>query len=221
MAAFDPSVIGVFVFGLIAGTCPSNSVLCLSLIGYLTGGETRISPLQVLRLTLAFSLGTILVLLPLGIIAGFIGHYLLFLSETIAWSLGGVLLILMGLQMLRVYRLPQRGILNRLRAPASSTLFGAFLLGGSFGAITIGRGAPMLIIVLTYIALYQTMAQGFFTMLLYGAGLSLPLILISSVGGALGQKVKEYSRVSSKLADRLLGVAIVGIGLYFLYLAFV
>lgn len=44
---------------------------------------------------------------------------------------------------------------------------GAFLLGLSFGAITIGRGAPILLIVLTYIAMYQTAARGFFTILVY------------------------------------------------------
>jgi len=110
--------------------------------------------------------------------------------------------------------------LTRLRVPASSTLFGAFLLGVSFGGITIGRGAPMLIIVLTYIALSQTMVQGFFTILLYGAGLSIPLILISSVGGALGQRVKDYSRISSGVADWIIGIAIIVIGIYFLYLAF-
>jgi cytochrome c biogenesis protein CcdA len=98
---------------------------------------------------------------------------------------------------------------------------GAFLLGLSFGAITIGRGAPMLIVVLTYIALSQTMVQGFFTMLIYGAGLSIPLIVISSIGGAIGKRIKECSQVSGDLADRIIGIAIVAIGVYFLYLAFV
>jgi cytochrome c biogenesis protein CcdA len=221
MAAFDPSALGIFIFGLIAGICPCNSVLCIGLIGYLTGGKDRLSPVQILKLTIAFSLGTILVLLPLGVIAGFIGRYLLFLSAPIAWSIGGVLLILMGLQLLRVYKTPAWGVFDRFRAPASSTLLGAFLAGASFGAITIGRGAPMLIIVLTYIALSQTMVQGFITMFLYGAGLSLPLILISSVGGVIGQKAREYSRISSEIADRIIGAAIILVGVYFLYLAFV
>jgi len=43
MTTFDPSVLGIFIFGLIAGICPCNSVLCLGLIGYLTSGETRLS----------------------------------------------------------------------------------------------------------------------------------------------------------------------------------
>jgi cytochrome c biogenesis protein CcdA len=220
MAAFDPSLLGIFLFGLIAGICPCNSVLCLGLIGYLTSGTTRLSFTNILKLVLAFCTGTILVLLPLGVIAGFLGKYLLFLNSTIAWCLGGILLIIMGFQLLHLYKPPIKSIFSRLRAPLSYTVTGAFLLGLSFGAITIGRGAPMLIIVLTYIALYQTIAQGFVTILIYAIGMSIPLIVISSAGGAVGKKIKEKANVSGELADRIIGSAIIVIGIYFLYLAF-
>jgi len=220
MAAFDSSVAGIFIFGLIAGICPCNSVLCLGLIGYLTSGKTQLSPANILGLTLSFCLGTVLVLLPLGLIAGFIGKYLLFLNSTIAWTIGGVLLILMGLQLLKLYKPPIRSIFDFFRVPVSYTVTGAFLLGLSFGAITVGRGAPMLIIVLTYIALYQTALQGLFTILVYAMGLSIPLIVISSLGGALGKKIKERARVSGEAFDTIIGVMIVLIGIYFLYLAF-
>ncbi|PWR74494.1 cytochrome C biogenesis protein CcdA [Methanospirillum lacunae] len=217
---FDPSIWGIFIFGLIAGICPCNSVLCLGLIGYLTSGNTNLSLINILKLTTSFCIGTIIVLIPLGMIAGLIGHYLLFLNGTIAWSIGGVLLILMGLQLLHVYKPPIRSIFNFFRRPSSYTVMGAFLLGLSFGAITVGRGAPMLLIVLTYIALYQTMFQGFFTILIYAIGLSIPLIIISSLGGALGKKIKGYSRISGDVADKIIGSVIIIIGIYFVYLAF-
>ena len=220
MATLDPSLLGIFIFGLIAGICPCNSVLCLGLIGYLTSGTTRLSAINILKLTVSFCIGTILVLLPLGIIAGYIGKYLLFLNSTVAWVIGGVLMILMGLQLLHVYKPPIRSIFNFFKVPTSYTVTGAFLLGLSFGAITVGRGAPMLLIVLTYIALYQTAVQGFFTILIYAVGLSIPLIVISSLGGALGKKIKETARVSGDTFDRIIGVMIILIGIYFLTLAF-
>lgn len=220
MATFDPSVLGIFIFGLVAGICPCNSVLCLGLIGYLTSGETRLSLPTILRLTIAFSFGTVLVLLPLGFIAGYIGKYLLFISSSVAWIIGGVLLILMGLQLLHVYKPPIRSVFNFFRRPISYTLTGAFLLGLSFGAITVGRGAPMLLIVLTYVALYQTAVQGVFTMLVYAIGLSIPLIAISSLGGALGKQIKEKARISGEVFDRIIGILIIMAGCYFLYLAF-
>ncbi len=220
MASFDPSILGIFIFGLLAGICPCNSVLCLGLIGYLTSGNTSLSLFNILKLTISFCVGTILVLLPLGMIAGYIGHYLLFLNDTIAWSMGGVILILMGLQLLHIYKPPIRSIFNFLRAPTSYTIMGAFILGLSFGAITVGRGAPMLLIVLTYIALNQTAMQGLITMLIYAIGLSIPLIIISSLGGAIGKKIKEYSRVSGDAMDRIIGSGIIIIGIYFLFIAF-
>ena len=220
MAAFDPSVIGIFVFGLIAGICPCNSVLCLGLIGYLTSGKTRLSLPAILRLTAAFCTGTVLVLLPLGFIAGYLGKYLLFISSSAAWAAGGVLLILMGLQLLHLYKPPIRKIFRFFKVPVSYTVTGAFLLGLSFGAITIGRGAPMLLVVLTYIALSQTAVQGVFTMLVYAVGLSIPLIAISSLGGAVGKQVRENARVSGEVFDRVIGVLVIAIGVYFLYLAF-
>ena len=57
MAAFDPSLLGIFIFGLVAGICPCNSVLCLGLIGYLTSGTTRLSFINILKLVLAFCTG--------------------------------------------------------------------------------------------------------------------------------------------------------------------
>jgi cytochrome c-type biogenesis protein len=78
----------------------------------------------------------------------------------------------------------------------------------------------MLLIVLTYIALYQTAFQGFFTMLIYAVGLSIPFIVISSLGGALGKKIKDQARVSSEVFDKIIGIVIVLIGIYFLYPAF-
>ncbi len=190
------------------------------MIGYLSSGKIDLSPATIFRLVLAFSAGTILVLLPLGVIAGFIRNYLLFLDGTFAWSFGGFLMIAMGVQLLHLYKPPIRKIFSFLRASVSYTVTGTFLLGISFGAITVGRGAPMLIIVLTYIALYQTSMQGFLTMLIYGIGLIIPLIVISTIGGAFGQKIKSATRLSGEFFDRIIGILIIIIGIYFLYLAF-
>ncbi|WP_406661592.1 cytochrome c biogenesis protein CcdA [Methanolobus sp. ZRKC3] len=218
-AAFDPSITGIFIFGLIAGICPCNSVLCLGLIGYLTSGKTNLSFVNILKLVISFSIGTVMVLLPLGFIAGSIGKYILFLNSTIAWMFGGILMIAMGLQLLHVYKPPIKSIFKIFKRPNSYTMMGAFLLGLSFGAITIGRGAPMLLIVLTYIALYQTPLEGLLTTFVYSVGLSIPLIVISSVGGSLSKKIKEATKISGDLADRIIGVSIIMIGIYFLYLA--
>jgi len=216
---FDPSLYGVFLFGLVAGICPCNSVLCIGLIGYLTRGEEPLPFGKVFTLVMAFCLGTVTVLIPLGAIAGYVGSYTLLFNSTVAWGIGGVLMIAMGLQLLHVYKPPIRSIYNAFKRQRSTTVAGVFLIGLSFGAITVGRGAPMLLVVLTYIALYETPAQGLVTMGVYAVGLSMPLIVIGSVGGTLGRRIKDASRMTGDQADRLIGAALLAIGAYFLYLA--
>jgi cytochrome c biogenesis protein CcdA len=219
-AVFDPSLAGIFIFGLLAGICPCNSVICLGLIGYLTSGKTTLTLPTILKLVCAFCIGTILTLLPLGFLAGFLGEYILYLNSSIAWILGGILMIAMGLQLLHLYKPPIRRIFNRFRLPNAYTIIGAFLLGLSFGVITVGRGAPMLIIVLTYIALYQTPLQGFLTIFIYAVGLSISLIVLSSIGGSLGQKIRTVTKLSGNTIDIIIGVGIILIGIYFIILAF-
>ncbi len=218
-AVFDPSLAGIFIFGLLAGICPCNSVICLGLIDYLTSGKTTLTLPTILKLVLAFCTGTILTLLPLGFLAGFLGEYILYLNSSIAWILGGLLMIAMGLQLLHLYKPPIRRIFNRFRLPNAYTIVGAFLQGLSFGVITVGRGAPMLIIVLTYIALYQTPLQGLLTIFIYAVGLSIPLVILSSIGGSLGQKIRTVTKLSGNTIDIIIGIGIILIGIYFIILA--
>lgn len=219
-AVFDPSLTGILIFGLLAGICPCNSVICLGLIGYLTSGKTTLTLSAILRLVTAFCMGTVLTLLPLGLLAGLFGTYILLINSTVAWILGGILMIAMGLQLLHLYKPPIRHIFNRFRLPNAYTLIGAFLLGLSFGAITVGRGAPMLLIVLTYIAPYQTPLQGLLTIFIYAVGLSIPLFILSSVGGSLGQKIRKITKLSGNTLDIIIGIGIILIGIYFILTAF-
>jgi cytochrome c-type biogenesis protein len=219
MAAFDPSLWGIFVFGLVAGICPCNSVLCLGLIGYLTCGEDKSPFFDTLKLTIPFSVGTVLALLPMGVIAGLIGRYLSLINETVAWGFGGFIMILMGLQLLKAWKPPIKSVFNFFKGHRSNTAKGTFLLGLSYGAITIGRGAPMLLIVLTYVALYQNVLEGFVSVFVYAVGLSIPLLVISSAGGAMGKKIKQVTSRGGELFDKAIGAVIVLIGIYFFYVA--
>ena len=79
----------------------------------------------------------------------------------------------------------------------------------------------MLLIVLTYIALYQTAFEGLLTIFIYAVGLSIPLIILSSIGGTLGQKIRKVTKLSGNTIDIIIGVGIILIGIYFIILAFI
>ncbi len=190
MATFDPSVLGIVIFCLIAGICPAQRPV--SRTDWVPDQrETKLSPANILKLTLS------LVFRHDAHTPATWGHcqlyrqILFFLNSTIAWAIGGALMILMRLQLLLDYKPPIRKIFNFFRVPVSCTITGTFLLGLSFGEITVGRGAPILLIVLTYIAFYHTQFHGFFNDADLCCRPLHPSYYHQSVGGAPGKKIKE------------------------------
>jgi cytochrome c-type biogenesis protein len=220
MAALDPTFAGFFIFGILAGLCPCNSVLCFALIGYVTGDTEKRSMRDALRLTVPFGIGTLFVIVPLGGIVAYLGKSIVLFDRTTAYTIAGIVLLLMSLQFFGAYHLPVKAVFKRLRLPSSFTPFGTFLLGLSFGAITIGRVAPMLFSVLAVAALSGSVGYGIAISFLFGAGMILPLVVISSIGGATGKVIREKLKVSGVWLDRLLGLILLLAAGYFLVLAF-
>ncbi len=132
----DTTFPGFFIFGVLAGLCPCNSVLCLALMGYVTGeNKAERNVRDALLLTLPFGLGTLLVIVPLGGIVAFLGRSVVLFDERIAYALGSLVLLLMALQFFGAYHLPVKKVFRSLRLPPSTTPLGTFLLGLSFGAL--------------------------------------------------------------------------------------
>lgn len=218
MATPDPTYWGFFVFGILAGLCPCNTVLCLALIGSVAGdGAVRYPFRESLKLTLPFGMGTLLILAPLGGIVAYIGKSVVSFSPSFAYTLSGTVMLIMALQLFGIYHLPVRDIFMRLRLPASFTPSGTFLLGLSFGAITIGRVAPMLFAVLSVAALSGSVAYGVTISFLFGIGMMLPLVIISSIGGATGKTVRGKLKDGGIWLDRILGMIMVFAAGYFFY----
>jgi cytochrome c biogenesis protein CcdA len=100
------------------------------------------------------------------------------MDEKIAYALGGFVLLIMALQFFGAYHLPVKKVFRSLRLPPSTTPIGTFLLGLSFGAITMGRVAPMLFAVLAMAAVSGSVIYGLTISLLFGTGMVLPLVII-------------------------------------------
>ncbi|MCX9009885.1 MAG: sulfite exporter TauE/SafE family protein [Candidatus Methanoperedens sp.] len=172
-----------------------------------------------LRLTLPFGIGTLLVLAPLGGIFAYLGKSMVLFNAPAAYAIGGAVILIMALGLFGAYHLPVRSVFNRLRPPASFTPMGTFLLGISFGAITIGRVAPMLFSVLAIAEVSGSVAYGTAISFLFGAGMMLPLVIISSVGGAAGKTIRGKLKENGIWLDRALGAILILAAVYFFYLA--
>lgn len=220
MATPDPTYWGFFLFGILAGICPCNTVLCLALIGSVAGdGAVRYPLRDSLRLTLPFGIGTLIILAPLGGIVAYVGTSVVLFNSSIAYASGGAVMLITALQLFGVYHLPVRDIFMRLRLPTSFTPLGTFLLGVSFGAITIGRFAPMLFAVLAVAALSGSVAYGITVSFLFGLGMMLPLVIISSIGGATGKTIRGKLKNEGVWLDRILGIIMILAAGYFFYMA--
>jgi len=111
-------------------------------------------------------------------------------DQRIAYTLAGSVILMMAFGFFGFYKFPVKKIFNRLRLPSSLTPFGTFMLGLSFGAITIGRVAPMLFAVLAVAAVSGSVVYGLSISFLFAAGMMLPLVIISSIGGATGRTIR-------------------------------
>jgi cytochrome c-type biogenesis protein len=220
MTTLDPTYWGFFIFGILAGLCPCNSVLCLALIGYVTGdASTERQIKHVLKLTLPFGFGTLLAITPLGAVSAYLGKNIVVFDQHIAYTLAGSIILMMAFGFFGIYKLPVKKIFNRLRLTSSFTPFGTFMLGLSFGAITIGRVAPMLFAVLAVAAVSGSVVYGLIISFLFAAGMMLPLMIISSIGGATGRSIRVKLKEKGIWLDRFLGLILIFAAIYFFYLA--
>ncbi|HSU12898.1 cytochrome c biogenesis CcdA family protein [Longimicrobium sp.] len=126
---------------------------------------------------LLFVLGFTLVFLALGASATFIGALLKFASRWVQ-AAGGVMLILFGLYLVGVLRLPGANREWRMHlAEKPVGYLGTVLVGITFGAGWTPCIGPVLGGILTMAAAQGTMGHGIGLLAVYSAGLAIPFLL--------------------------------------------
>jgi cytochrome c-type biogenesis protein len=175
--------------------------------GSAAGGAAARGPRRLaLRNSLLFILGFSLVFIALGASASLLGS-LLFRYRELAVRLGGVLIVLFGLLLLGVLKLPAFQREARLRfAGDSSTPWGAVLLGMAFAAGWTPCIGPVLGGILTLAASSGTLTQGTLLLMSYALGLGLPFFLSAlalerflKLSGALRRHLVWVERVAGAL----------------------
>jgi cytochrome c-type biogenesis protein len=181
-------------------------------LGYLAGGPIAdLEPRGRQRLVLhavLFVLGFGLVFVSLGIAASLVGQLLMRHLSTIV-TVGGVLLIVLGMHMAGLIRLPGLNTQKRLVSgrPGRAGLGGAFLLGFVFAAGWSPCVGPVLGGILLLAADAQTTAQGGLLLGIYTLGLGLPFVGVAAAMGAilpLARRMNRYTRHVSVIGGVLL-----------------
>jgi cytochrome c-type biogenesis protein len=211
-------VFAVFVGGVLTASSPCVLAMIPLMMSYVAGqtGESR-GVLRAFGLSLVFVLGLSISFTILGMLAALFGHLYGDISSIWNWVVA-VVCVVMGAHLAGLFTVPIPTIVRF--QPKATGIVGALVLGLLFGFVSAPCAAPILVVLLTYLAgSNSSVAYGGLLLLTYGLGHSV-LILVAGTSMGAAQKLiesKGFSRASDVLR-RVSGVVIVLVGLYFAYL---
>jgi cytochrome c biogenesis protein CcdA len=212
-------VVAVFLGGMITASNPCVLAMIPLMMSFVAGRRERsVGPLKALAYSFSFVLGLSITFTVLGVTAALTGSLYGEVSGAWNWIVAGICLA-MGLHLLGAlpFTIPvPAGIQPRTRGAV-----GALVLGLLFGVVSAPCAAPILIVLLTYLASSgSSVAYGAVLLLVYGLGHSV-LILIAGTSMGAARKLIESRRLTraTDLMRRGAGALVVAVGVYFAYQA--
>jgi cytochrome c-type biogenesis protein len=206
-----------FLAGVASFLSPCVFALVPAYVGYLggraAGGEaTEGSRWVTFSHGLAFVLGFSVVFITLGVAASSLGRLLYDLREVLA-KVGGVVVIIFGLHMIGVFRIPFLEYDTRVqRLPdrkwgyLSSALMGVFFSAGWSPCV-----GPVLGAILTLALNGGSVSLGAVMLTAYSAGLAIPFLLAALGIGWVSTALRRYGKVM-RYAEIVMGVLLVAVG---------
>jgi cytochrome c-type biogenesis protein len=215
----------LFVTALAAGMVSFASPCVLPLVpaylGFITGrsaeersnahGSMRIA---ILTQSLAFVVGLALIFALLGASATLLGQTLL-QNLWWLWKIGGVIVVIFGLQMLGFLKIPtlyRTARLADVKPNTQRSLIGAFLMGLAFGAGWTPCVGPFLASLLALASSQDTVVAGTLLLLVYALGLGVPFLL-AGVAVDRSLSVMRAVRPHMLAIERFSGALLIGMGL--------
>lgn len=202
------------VLSVILSPCHLSSIPLA--VGYING-KGKIKTSRALLLSLLFALGVLLALLLLGVITSLAGRML---GDTgkLTTIIIGVILILVGISLLDIFRLPEIP-LWKLKIKSGS-VWGALVLGFLFGAAlgpcTFGFMMPVL--TTAFQAATVSFVYAFFIVLAFALGHSIVIVLAGTFMNWV-QTLLNWNEKSKALVwfRRVCGVLVILSGLYLIF----
>jgi cytochrome c biogenesis protein CcdA len=209
------AVVAVFLGGVTTALNPCVLAMIPLLMSVVAGNKETTTVRRSLVFSLLFVLGLAVTFTALGLISGLMGRMFGDVGAFWKYVVAGVCL-LMGLHLLGVIKW-------NLPVPAGIRVkkqgyFGAFLLGLLFGLVSTPCAVPILAVLLTFVAERGNILYGGFLLFVYALGHSaLVLVAGTSVGVAKGLLESKGLRRAHAVIQKVAGILIIGIGLYFLF----
>ncbi|MGQ9759616.1 MAG: cytochrome c biogenesis CcdA family protein [Candidatus Methanomethylicaceae archaeon] len=157
-----------------------------------------------------FSIGLALVFVPIGVATGSLGGVVFECYKNWLGLTGGILMVIIGLWALRLFRLPLRAV------KVHNISGGIFVFGMAYALATIGRGAPMLVGMLSIVALNGDALGGGISLLIYSFSLGMPVTIFALTMDSLRLERRNAVVKASKMLERISGVLLVALGVYYI-----
>ena len=144
--------------------------------------------------TVSFVCGFSMVFILMGASASYLGG-LIYNYREIIRIIGGILIILMGVHLTGIIRIPGLDVEKRIHMEKKPLHFlGVFIIGMAFGAGWSPCIGPLLGSILIIAGSQETVRQGIVLLAIYSAGLALPFIILSVFIHLLLMVIKKASR---------------------------
>lgn len=206
----------VFAGGVVTSIGPCNIATIPLIVGYV-GGSRDLPRARAFVLSLAFAIGLALTFMLLGVVAALIGGLIGASTRWWYYLVAGICFVI-GLNMLGVLKLNLPMWLGGLRERIGlKGIPGALALGLVSGLVASQCATPVLAAILTYVMAKGALVYGAALLFVYVLGRGVPVVLAGTFTGVLKrfQKLGRWSEVIEKAS----GVIVIGVGLYFIWIA--
>lgn len=206
----------VFLGGVLTSIGPCNIAMVPVIIAYV-GGQQDLTRSRGFWLSSFFTLGSSVTFMLLGVVAATIGGLFGTESKILHWFVA-LICFAIGLSLLGALKV-NLDFMTRLQPKrvAVTGLIGAFLLGLVVGLAGSQCGTPVLVAVLGLVMAKGKLAYGASLLFAYALGRGVPIVLAGTFTGVI--KALPAMERWTRWMERAAGVVLVGIGLYFVWIA--
>ncbi len=208
------------IVALVAGILTSLTPCSLSSIPLIIGfvGGTSDNPKKAFKLSLVFAIGAAITFTTLGIVASLAGN-LIGNSSSIWYIILGIIMLLMALQTWDLIQIiPSTYLVSKNKKKG---YIGALFAGILSGVFSSPCATPVLIVILAIVAGQGNLMWGIGLLLIYSIGHGVLAIFAgTSVGAVKKILTNEKFGKWNKIIKTIIGILILTIGLYMLYLGF-
>lgn len=208
-----------FLAGLASFLSPCVLSLVPAYMGYLSGrafslgqSESTTNRWSTFAHGLAFILGFSTIFIFLGVALSAMGSVLYSVRDWLS-KIGGVVIVIFGLHMTGLLRIPflEYDLRPATRADRQRGYFSSFLMGVFFSAGWSPCIGPVLGTILTLAVNGASIANGIFLLSAYSLGLSVPFLVTALGLGWVGDILKKYGRLIHYL-EIAMGIILIIVG---------